>query len=158
MTPSLKEDSNSTFENSTNSSEINNNYLAIDTQREKLVQGPDGNSILCDSPAPPELPIYAGPDNVSSPSLKEASKRRSPSSARRSTSIERVKPKRVIGNFTLINTLGSGSMGKVRLAVHNISGEKVTYIHSKYIHIYINNLFFCQVACSKNCTTQIKGK
>ncbi|GAA5803172.1 hypothetical protein HPULCUR_008648 [Helicostylum pulchrum] len=125
MTPSLKEDSNSTFENSTNSSEINNNYLAIDTQREKLVQGPDGNSILCDSPAPPELPIYAGPDNVSSPSLKEASKRRSPSSARRSTSIERVKPKRVIGNFTLINTLGSGSMGKVRLAVHNISGEKL---------------------------------
>lgn len=131
MTPSLKEESNSTFEDSTNSSEINNSFVAIDTQREKLGQGPDGNRILCDSPAPSELPIYAGPDTESSPSLKEASKRRSPSSARRSTSIERTKPKRVIGNFTLINTLGSGSMGKVRLAVHNISGEKVTYVHNK---------------------------
>ncbi|KAG2232997.1 hypothetical protein INT48_001060 [Thamnidium elegans] len=125
MTPSLKEESNSTLDNSTNSSEINNNHIAIDTQREKLVQGPDGNNILCDSPAPSELPLYADPDNVSSQSLKEASKRRSPSSTRRSTSIERVKPKRVIGNFTLINTLGSGSMGKVRLAVHNITGEKL---------------------------------
>lgn len=131
MTPSLKEESNSTFENSTNSSEINNNYIATDTQHEKVVQGPDGNNILCDSPAPSELPLYAGPDNVSLPSLKETSKRRSLSSTRRSTSIEPIKPKRVIGNFTLINTLGSGSMGKVRLAVHNITGEKVTCIRNK---------------------------
>ncbi|OAD76125.1 hypothetical protein PHYBLDRAFT_109828 [Phycomyces blakesleeanus NRRL 1555(-)] len=38
---------------------------------------------------------------------------------------EKPRPRRVIGNFTLINTLGSGSMGKVRLAVHNITGDKL---------------------------------
>jgi hypothetical protein len=37
----------------------------------------------------------------------------------------RVKPRKVIGNFTLTNTLGAGSMGKVKLGVHNITGEKV---------------------------------
>jgi hypothetical protein len=37
----------------------------------------------------------------------------------------RVKPRKVIGNFTLTNTLGAGSMGKVKLAVHNLTNEKV---------------------------------
>ncbi|KAI9277972.1 kinase-like domain-containing protein [Umbelopsis sp. AD052] len=36
----------------------------------------------------------------------------------------RVKPRKVIGNFTLTNTLGAGSMGKVKLAVHNLTNEK----------------------------------
>jgi serine/threonine protein kinase len=39
----------------------------------------------------------------------------------------RVKPRKVIGNFTLTNTLGAGSMGKVKLAVHNLTNEKVDY-------------------------------
>ncbi|CAO3633937.1 unnamed protein product [Cunninghamella blakesleeana] len=37
----------------------------------------------------------------------------------------RVKPRRVIGNYTLVSTLGSGSMGKVRLAIHNITQDKL---------------------------------
>lgn len=37
----------------------------------------------------------------------------------------RVKPRRVIGNYSLTTTLGSGAMGKVKLAVHNITHEKV---------------------------------
>jgi hypothetical protein len=37
----------------------------------------------------------------------------------------RIKPRKAIGNFTLTNTLGSGSMGKVKLAVHNITDEQV---------------------------------
>ena len=32
---------------------------------------------------------------------------------------------RVLGDYTLSKTLGAGSMGKVKLAHHNISGEKV---------------------------------
>lgn len=43
----------------------------------------------------------------------------------------RVKPRKVIGNFTLTNTLGAGSMGKVKLAVHNLTNEKVKML----IHI-----------------------
>ncbi len=32
---------------------------------------------------------------------------------------------RVLGDYTIGKTLGAGSMGKVKLAVHNVSGEKV---------------------------------
>jgi hypothetical protein len=32
---------------------------------------------------------------------------------------------RVLGDYTLSKTLGAGSMGKVKLATHNITGEKV---------------------------------
>lgn len=38
---------------------------------------------------------------------------------------QRPKPRKVIGNYTLVSTLGSGSMGKVKLAMHNITQEKV---------------------------------
>ena len=111
----------------------------IDTQRERLVVGPDGNNILCDSPVPSELPAYAGPDDsnsISPHTLTPQTSREteklpttlaatSISTSKRSVSYERAKPRRIIGNYTLINTLGSGSMGKVRLAVHNITGDKL---------------------------------
>ena len=32
---------------------------------------------------------------------------------------------RILGDYTLSKTLGAGSMGKVKLAHHNITGEKV---------------------------------
>ena len=32
---------------------------------------------------------------------------------------------RILGDYTLTKTLGAGSMGKVKLATHNITGEKV---------------------------------
>jgi serine/threonine protein kinase KIN1/2 len=32
---------------------------------------------------------------------------------------------RLLGDYTLSKTLGAGSMGKVKLATHNITGEKV---------------------------------
>jgi serine/threonine protein kinase len=44
------------------------------------------------------------------------------SSSRRGTSRTTV---RVIGNYSLGKTLGAGSMGKVKLAYHNQTGEKV---------------------------------
>lgn len=35
---------------------------------------------------------------------------------------------RVLGDYTLSKTLGAGSMGKVKLAMHNITGEKVCQV------------------------------
>ncbi|KAI8342746.1 hypothetical protein BC941DRAFT_413722 [Chlamydoabsidia padenii] len=32
---------------------------------------------------------------------------------------------KVIGNYSLTESLGKGSMGKVKLGVHNVTGEKV---------------------------------
>lgn len=46
----------------------------------------------------------------------------------------KVKPKKVLGNYTLTKTLGAGSMGKVKLAVHSLTGEKVIII--KFNHIW----------------------
>ncbi|KAG9307423.1 hypothetical protein G9A89_017253 [Geosiphon pyriformis] len=37
----------------------------------------------------------------------------------------KVKPKKVLGNYTLTKTLGAGSMGKVKLAVHSLTNEKL---------------------------------
>lgn len=34
---------------------------------------------------------------------------------------------RILGDYTLSKTLGAGSMGKVKLATHNITGEKVRW-------------------------------
>jgi serine/threonine protein kinase len=33
---------------------------------------------------------------------------------------------RILGDYTLSKTLGAGSMGKVKLAHHNVTGEKVS--------------------------------
>lgn len=35
---------------------------------------------------------------------------------------------RILGDYTLSKTLGAGSMGKVKLAHHNVTGEKVRYL------------------------------
>lgn len=35
---------------------------------------------------------------------------------------------RILGDYTLSKTLGAGSMGKVKLAHHNLTGEKVCYV------------------------------
>lgn len=34
-------------------------------------------------------------------------------------------PLKVIGNYSLQQSIGKGSMGKVKLGVHNVTGEKV---------------------------------
>ncbi len=35
--------------------------------------------------------------------------------------------RRILGDYTLTKTLGAGSMGKVKLATHNLTGEQVRY-------------------------------
>ncbi|KAG2183596.1 hypothetical protein INT43_006602 [Umbelopsis isabellina] len=57
---------------------------------------------------------------------------RRPTSQERHEEPPRVKPRKVIGNFTLTNTLGAGSMGKVKLAVHNLTEEKVNAVNISF--------------------------
>jgi serine/threonine protein kinase len=38
---------------------------------------------------------------------------------------QRSAPIKMIGNYTLQQSIGKGSMGKVKLATHNVTGEKV---------------------------------
>ncbi len=38
---------------------------------------------------------------------------------------QRSVPAKTIGNYTLQQSLGKGSMGKVKLGVHSVTGEKV---------------------------------
>ena len=35
---------------------------------------------------------------------------------------------RILGDYTLTKTLGAGSMGKVKLATHNLTGEQVSFV------------------------------
>ena len=39
---------------------------------------------------------------------------------------------RILGDYTLSKTLGAGSMGKVKLAHHNITGEKVSSCRTQF--------------------------
>jgi hypothetical protein len=138
-----EEESNSTLGANERPSSMVSDWTreVIDPQQERLVAGPDGNKILCDSPVLSELPPYAALDEADTPNRKSIS--RPASASRRSISSDRTKPRRVIGNYTLINTLGSGSMGKVRLAVHNITGDKAS-IDISYNSLVITILYSLQ--------------
>jgi hypothetical protein len=91
---------------------------------------------------PPELPSMAvsnqhehtklassGPTTPQGapPPYADPARRRTPQE--RNEEPTRVKPRKAIGNFTLTNTLGAGSMGKVKLAVHNLTDEKVNNVY-----------------------------
>jgi hypothetical protein len=41
---------------------------------------------------------------------------------------------KILGDYTLSKLLGAGSMGKVKLAVHNVTGEKVRSFSLNYIY------------------------
>ncbi|KAJ7773666.1 hypothetical protein DFH07DRAFT_990228 [Mycena maculata] len=64
-------------------------------------------------PRPASMP----PQAKGAESEAEARSRPSSSTTKRSN--------RILGNYTLSKTLGAGSMGKVKLATHNITGEKL---------------------------------
>ncbi|KAG1460857.1 hypothetical protein G6F56_005853 [Rhizopus delemar] len=101
------------------SNPVNNEWnLGVDLQREQLVVGPNGNHILVDSPILSELPPYSSTENITP--LPRASREQDVESTERIQ-----KPRRTIGNYNLVSTLGSGSMGKVRLALHNTTNDKV---------------------------------
>lgn len=54
---------------------------------------------------------------------------------------------RIIGNYTMTKTLGAGSMGKVKLATHNNTGEKVNLISMLLLSIS-SNLPLQPLSCS----------
>ncbi|KAF0551985.1 Pkinase-domain-containing protein [Gigaspora margarita] len=114
----------------------------------------NGPTILRDSPLPSELPEYSPPDDsqqcdrgeITNPNTTSASN--DTSQCQQNTKVQanststsdptgetaasdtssnrtRVKPKKVLGNYTLTKTLGAGSMGKVKLAIHSLTGEKL---------------------------------
>ncbi|CAI2182850.1 17886_t:CDS:2 [Funneliformis geosporum] len=108
----------------------------------------NGPTILRDSPIPSELPSYSAPDEeienssrkipavpqqlqqsptpvitTSNPNGETVSNNTTTSDT--SNHHAKVKPKKVLGNYTLTKTLGAGSMGKVKLAVHSLTGDKL---------------------------------
>ena len=56
----------------------------------------------------------------------------------------------MLGDYTLGKTLGAGSMGKVKLAYHNITGEKVLFFFVFLFHIgfaFLSFELFCLFFC-----------
>ena len=53
---------------------------------------------------------------------------------------------RVLGDYTLSKTLGAGSMGKVKLAHHNVTGEKVRLSHISQLFVILIVLSYTKLA------------
>lgn len=66
-----------------------------------------------------------------------------------STSKQSRSANRVLGDYTLTKTLGAGSMGKVKLAIHNVTEEKVRRPRNMP-HAPPAHPRFSQLACYKN--------
>ena len=75
-------------------------------------------AVAGNSAATPDAPDSKDrPHDENSQRRKHREEQASPSKPSRSN--------RILGDYTLSKTLGAGSMGKVKLATHNVSGEKV---------------------------------
>ncbi|KAI9494371.1 hypothetical protein BDB00DRAFT_938367 [Zychaea mexicana] len=105
--------------------------MANKVSHQDVVDGGDSNSATNES-----LPIDVVPLSYEERVCKNTNNKKNnnsnnnnSSSSKRTTSPhpkkQRSKPRKVIGNYTLITTLGSGSMGKVKLAMHNITHDKL---------------------------------
>lgn len=46
-------------------------------------------------------------------------------------------PLKSIGNYTFQQSIGKGSMGKVKLGVHNVTGEKVSCSTPSFMHFLL---------------------
>lgn len=79
--------------------------------------------------------IVPQPTQSATPTHDDSSKDAPPSNSsqskrtrdrdREASQSSRARTNRLLGDYTLSKTLGAGSMGKVKLATHNITGEKV---------------------------------
>ncbi|KAK9765353.1 Serine/threonine-protein kinase, partial [Basidiobolus ranarum] len=89
---------------------------------------PLNERILHDSPIHEELPHYSPPDDAPITThdqiVPEANSSSQAATQNSSTTQRTNKPRRSISNFQLTKTLGAGSMGKVKLGVHSLTGEK----------------------------------
>lgn len=82
--------------------------------------------------AAPATPTAAASTNTSSTDARDRSQPTADENRERrrhrdehSTAGKSSRSNRILGDYTLSKTLGAGSMGKVKLATHNITGEKV---------------------------------
>lgn len=65
------------------------------------------------------------PSAKDAPASSSAASKRPKDRERDGQQSTRSRTNRLLGDYTLSKTLGAGSMGKVKLATHNITGEKV---------------------------------
>ena len=89
---------------------------------------PRPTSSSSNKPRPLSMPAQSNPPPASAqPDAAENVNGRTSSSKQDGTgSVSRSRTSnRILGDYTLSKTLGAGSMGKVKLALHNITGEKV---------------------------------
>ncbi|KDR72880.1 hypothetical protein GALMADRAFT_158535 [Galerina marginata CBS 339.88] len=81
----------------------------------------------------PNPPVVGGNRDGATPSSSDARERSQPPADenrerrrhREDTTGRSSRSNRILGDYTLSKTLGAGSMGKVKLATHNITGEKL---------------------------------
>ena len=75
----------------------------------------------------PPQPFHAAPDADSRPAAPpgDPPPHRKHRDSAHTSSTRSGRSNRILGDYTVGKTLGAGSMGKVKLAVHNVSGEKV---------------------------------
>lgn len=67
-----------------------------------------------------------------------------------STSKQGRSSNRILGDYTLTKTLGAGSMGKVKLAIHNVTEEKVCDVFISNMIYRLNTLVFVRSSPSKS--------
>lgn len=60
---------------------------------------------------------------------------------------------RILGDYTLSKTLGAGSMGKVKLAHHNVTGEKVRRLLAPHSHRFL----FLYSLQSRSCHASLRA-
>lgn len=101
----------------------------VDEQGEHTLRQPPPRARTASSrPRPVSMPPVSNTDALPAttgseqPSHRDEQRAQGHSSSRRGNTRQTV---RVIGNYSLGKTLGAGSMGKVKLAYHNQTGEKV---------------------------------
>jgi hypothetical protein len=82
-------------------------------------------------PPQPYTPPNAHPQSVTQ-RPEERQQHRQHREAGPSTGSRNRSTNRILGDYTLSKTLGAGSMGKVKLATHNITGEKVSLSPSSF--------------------------
>ena len=104
----------------------------LPTARDQLypMPAPIPRSGTSNRPRPVSMPPQAFSTTVAAASngstdkeqrpVEEPKQRHVPSTSRSGRSSNRI-----LGDYTLSKTLGAGSMGKVKLATHNVTGEKV---------------------------------
>jgi hypothetical protein len=92
---------------------------------------PQAYNVAPTQPPPTSIPedntstISPTPNGKDPPASGSSTPKRPRDRDRDAPQSTRSRTNRLLGDYTLSKTLGAGSMGKVKLATHNVTGEKV---------------------------------